>query len=47
MILTRTGAHGGDATVAGEFARQLRSWDRDQRGGPGPVLRVYPGVPLT
>ncbi|MEU0689842.1 hypothetical protein [Streptomyces uncialis] len=36
-------AHGGDGTVAGEFARQLRSWDRDQRGGPGPVLRVYPG----
>ncbi|MFE0423017.1 methyltransferase, FxLD system [Streptomyces sp. NPDC058953] len=34
--------YGGDDTAAEEFARQLRTWDRDHRAGPGPVLRVFP-----
>lgn len=38
--------HGRDGEVAKEFARQLESWNRDHRGGPGPVLRAYPrGAP--
>ncbi|MGW6455630.1 methyltransferase, FxLD system [Streptomyces sp. NPDC055078] len=34
--------HGPDGALAEEFAQLLRVWDRDHRGGPGPVLRVYP-----
>jgi protein-L-isoaspartate(D-aspartate) O-methyltransferase len=35
--------HGGDGSIAEDFAQHLRTWDRDQRGGPGPALRVCPG----
>ncbi|WP_052848789.1 methyltransferase, FxLD system [Streptomyces avicenniae] len=32
--------HGSDAGVAEAVAEQLRAWDRDHRGGPGPVLYI-------
>lgn len=34
--------HGPDETLAEEYAQRLRVWDRDHRGGPGPVLYLYP-----
>ncbi|MFJ8231690.1 methyltransferase, FxLD system [Streptomyces sp. NPDC094448] len=34
--------YGRDGVFAEDFAAQLRHWDRDHRGGPGPVLRVHP-----
>ncbi|MFD5315926.1 methyltransferase, FxLD system [Streptomyces sp. NPDC127098] len=34
--------HGPHAALAEEFVSQLRVWDRDQRGGPGPSLIVFP-----
>jgi protein-L-isoaspartate(D-aspartate) O-methyltransferase len=33
--------------LAGRLADQIRTWDREHRGGPGPVLRVHPaGTPV-
>ncbi|AXG79823.1 methyltransferase, FxLD system [Streptomyces paludis] len=40
-------ALGSDAgSLAGKVAGHLRDWNREHRGGPGPVVRVYPaGTP--
>ncbi len=34
--------HGPDRAVAEHVAEQLRVWDREHRGGPGPVLLIHP-----
>lgn len=40
-------AHGPDAEkLANQFADQMRIWDRDHRGGPGPRFTAHPaGTP--
>lgn len=39
------GAHAfgpGAATLAASFAQQVRIWDEQHRGGPGPYITIYP-----
>ncbi len=34
--------HGTDRSLADHFAERLRTWDREHRDGPGPILLVRP-----